>query len=198
MKVKGAKDKREKKNKTISDKKSASLFKTTSAPSTSEQSLTNAGTNPNTLLPPSSSSETVDVGTRVDVLFNGDEWFGAIVTFAKKDEYGKVNMVGIIYDNGDLEEFSWPDEDVVLAKQEKPEMLKKESNDSGYKNTSQEYPLWPAENGYFFVDKMNSPYFPNSTAVIRFVNPDKQGVMEHIIFYTRMYKRTKDMSVPHE
>ena len=58
--------------------------------------------------------EIVEVGMRVNIRFDSDDWWGANITSVDRDKYGEVTNVAVVYDNGDEEECVWPDEDVII------------------------------------------------------------------------------------
>ena len=60
------------------------------------------------------SDNDVKVGARIKSLLLDKEWYGGRVTMIRRGKGGNVVKVGILYDDGEEEECSWPDDDIVL------------------------------------------------------------------------------------
>ena len=63
----------------------------------------------------------VEVGARINSLFEDEEWYGGRVTMIRRDKGGDVVKVGILYDDGDEEECSWPDGNIIVDNSEDAE-----------------------------------------------------------------------------
>ena len=81
------------------------------------------------------SDNDVEVGARIKSLLLDKKWYGGRVTMIRRGKGGDVVKVGILYDDGEEEECSWPDDDIVLdnggnneeKKEKKRERVEEES-----------------------------------------------------------------------